>query len=130
MSIAVDLDQLRDAIADTDRAAYLVTVSDDGRPHTVAVRHRWDDDLLVFAVGNRTLGNAEARPHVTVLWPPSTADGYSLIVDADVASATRADGDEDHAVTLRPTRATLHRPAPGLADDRYGADCVRLPTTT
>jgi Pyridoxamine 5'-phosphate oxidase len=129
MSIAVQLDELRAAIADTDRAPYLVTVSDEGRPHTVAVRHRWDGDLLVFAVGKRTLSNAEARPHVTLLWPPLAADGYSLIVDADVATTTPAEGDGDHTVALRATRATLHRPAPGLSDDQYGADCVRLPTT-
>jgi hypothetical protein len=129
MSIAVDLTELRDAIAGTDRAPYLVTVSDDGRPHTVAVRHRWDDDLLVFAVGKRTLANAEARPQVTLLWPPAAADGFTLIVDGDVVAAIRADdGGGDHSVSLRPTRATLHRPAPGLADEQYGADCVRLPS--
>jgi hypothetical protein len=129
MSIRGDLDELRDAIAATDRAPYLVTVSEDGRPHTVAVRPRWDGELLVFAVGKSTVANADARPHVTVLWPPREADGYSLIVDADVEQAVRAEGDAEHTVALRPTRATLHRPAPGLADDQYGNDCVRLPTT-
>jgi hypothetical protein len=129
VSIAVDLDELREAIAASDRAPYLISVGEDARPHTVAVRLRWDGDRFVFAVGSRTFANAEARPQVTVLWPPTAADGYSLIVDADVVATTRAsDEGGDHAVTLRPTRATLHRPAPGLADTEYGADCVRLPT--
>ncbi|MFI5045469.1 MAG: hypothetical protein ACHQIG_00275 [Acidimicrobiia bacterium] len=130
MSISVALDELRAAIADTGRAPYLITVSDDNRPHTVAVRPQWDGDDLRFAVGTHTLANAEARPHVTALWPPAEHDGYSLIVDADVVATSRSNGDAvDNRVTLRPTRATLHRPAPGLAEDAYGADCVRLPLT-
>ena len=68
MSIKVALEELRGAIEDTDRAPYLVTVSDDLRAHTVAVQPVWDGDELVAAVGNRTLANVSARPAVCLLW--------------------------------------------------------------
>ena len=93
--------------------AYLLTVRDDGRAHSVAVPVRWEGDELVVPVGNTTARNATARPLVALLWPPNDPGGYSLIVDADA----RVDG---HEVTLQPTNAVLHRPAP----DGSGNDCA------
>jgi len=130
MSIKVELDELRAAIDESDRAPYLVTTSDDLRPHTVAVQPTWDGDELVVAVGNRTLANSAARPAVCLLWPPTDHAGYSLIVDADVVGTERTDGDardDANRVRLRPTRAVRHRPAPGLAPDAYDPDCVTIP---
>ena len=125
MSINVELQQLRDAIDNTDRAPYLLTVSDDGRPHSVAVDCAWHDDQLEVPVGNRTLANARARPFVSVLWAPKERDGYSLIVDADLTHASGA-GNGDNVIRLRPTRAVLHRPAQGIIDSACGADCVPI----
>ena len=127
MSIAVDLEQLRAAIDELERAPYLLTVSDDGRAHSVAVAWQWHDDEITCAVGNRTLANARSRPDVSLLWAPNEADGYSLIVDATV-TATSGDGNGNGLVRLRPTRAVLHRPAPEGATLRpgCGADCIPL----
>jgi hypothetical protein len=91
--------------------AYLVTVSDDARPHTVAVRPQWEGDELVVPAGRTSRSNAQARPLVALLWPPAEAGGFSLIVDA---SASVRNDDEVH---LKPTRAVLHRPAPGGGND-------------
>jgi hypothetical protein len=123
MSIAVELAELRAAIDDTDRAPFLLTVSDDGRPHSVAVAATWSGDELELPVGNRTLANAAARPLVCLIWPAREPDGYTLIVDGDV-TATRGTGAGDNAVRVRPTRAVLHRPAAGPTDSACGADCV------
>jgi hypothetical protein len=127
VSIAVDLEQLRATIDTLDRAPYLLTVSDDGRAHSVAVAWQWHDDEITCAVGNRTLANAGTRPDVSLLWPPNDADGYSLIVDATV-TATSGTGTGDNLVRLQPTRAVLHRPAPDGATlaTGCGADCVPL----
>ena len=125
MSVPVALDRLREAIADTDRAPYLVTVSDDGRPHTVAVEFDWRGDEVVLSVGNRSLGNARRRGLVTLLWPPADRAGYSLIVDATVAAAD-GDGSGDNALTVQPTGAVLHRPAQEPTNAGCGADCVPL----
>jgi hypothetical protein len=131
VSIAVDLEQLRTTIATMERAPYLLTVSDDGRAHSVAVAWEWHDDDLDCAVGNRTLANARSRPDVSLLWAPNDADGYSLIVDATVI-ATAGAGEGDNVVRVQPTRAVLHRPAPDGASlaAGCGADCVPLVRTS
>jgi len=113
MSIAVGLDELRAKIDEFTTDAYLLTVSDDGRAHSVAVPVRWDGDELVIDAGGTTRRNATVRPLVALLWPPPERGGFSLIVDA---TATRVD---DERVWLEPTRAVLHRPAPGA-----GSDCA------
>lgn len=125
MSIAVELAELRAAIDDTDRAPFFLTVSDDGRPHSVAVAATWRDDELEVPVGNRTLANAAARPLVSLVWPARDPAGYTLIVDADVI-ATSGTGAGDNAVRVRPTRAVLHRPAAGPTDSACGSDCVPI----
>jgi hypothetical protein len=125
VSVPVELDRLREEIAGFDSDPYLITVSDDGRPHIVAVSWSWQGDELVIPAGNTTTANARARPHVTVLWPPAHRGGFSLIVDAAVTRATGA-GEGGNAVAVQPTRAVLHRPAtPNSASDSpCGADCV------
>ena len=129
MSIPVALDELRAAIGKTDRSPFLLTVSDDGRPHSVAVDAKWRDDELELPVGDRSLANAGARPLVTLLWPARDVGGYTLIVDADV-TATRGTGEGDNLVRVRPTRAVLHRPAVGDTGSSCGADCIPVPTST
>jgi hypothetical protein len=126
VSVAVALDRLREAIDETDRAPYLVTVSGDGRPHSVAAVCEWRADELVLSIGNHSLANARARPLVTLLWPPREPTGYTLIVDATV-TATAGDGAGDNTITARPMRAVLHRPAVGAAaKPGCTADCVPL----
>ena len=116
MSIAVGLDELRAKIDEFTTDAYLLTVSDDGRAHSVAVPVRWDGDELVIDAGGTTRRNATARTLVALLWPPPERGGFSLIVDADVV---RVD-DDTEVVVLAPTRAVLHRPAPSGG----GNDCA------
>jgi hypothetical protein len=111
VSISVELDELRERIASFPGGAFFVTVSDDGRPHTVALRPEWEGDDLVVTAGRTSRSNAQARPLVALLWPPPAPGDYSLIVDATV---DRVDQD---AVRLQPTRAVLHRPAPGGGND-------------
>jgi hypothetical protein len=121
MSIKVDLDQLAGALADFT-CAYLITVGDDYRAHTVAVQPVLVDGVLdVGAIGKSTRSNAAAHPDVTVVWPPREPDGYTLIVDGTGRLA-------EDALTVAPTRAVLHRPAAPGAATKPGClhDCVPL----
>ena len=104
MSIAVAIDRLGEEMARFGDSAFVLTTSDDGRPHIshVAVTHK--DGVLCCTVGNRSAGNARARARIAVLWPPGATDGFSLIVDADAI----VQGSE---LRLTPTKAVLHRPA-------------------
>jgi hypothetical protein len=115
VSIAVGLEELRAKIDDFTTEAYVLTVSDDGRAHSVAVSVSWDGDELVVPAGGTTRRNAAARRLVALLWPPTARGEFSLIVDA---TATRVDDDAE-VVVLEPTRAVLHRPAPSGT----GSDC-------
>lgn len=137
MSIQVELSELADALADY-RYAYLITTTDGGRAHVVAVTPTLAGGALTVAdLGRRTMANATDRPEVTLVWPPQQPDGYSLIVDgpADVA---------DGVVSVTPSRAVLHRPAPtveGASADVPGgltggpapgcvSDCVEIDLAT
>lgn len=121
----VALDRLREAIRDTDRAPYLITVSDDGRPHSVAADFSWRDDEIVLSIGNNSRANGRARGLVTLLWPPLEPAGYTLIVDATVTETTGT-GNGDNTMTVQPTRAVLHRPAATPPKAGCTADCVPL----
>lgn len=112
MSKKVDLDRLADTLRDYG-FAYVISVSDDYRAHTAAVTPVLDDGVLqIGAMGRHTRANTEAHPDVTVLWPPRVSDGYSLIVDGHA--------EEVDPLTIRPTRAVLHRPA---TDDSPSSTC-------
>lgn len=125
MSIEVVLPQLAETLA-RYRFAYLVTVGEDARAHVVAVRPTLaNDTLLVREPGRKTRTALAAHPSVTVVWPPTNPDDYSLIVDG-VGSM------RDDELTVTPTRAVLHRPAQPQATPTGGgctSDCVELPVT-
>jgi hypothetical protein len=92
---------------------YLLTVSDDERPHLLALQPTVvglaadGGDVLRFdAGGGRACRNAATRSMVSLVFPPAQhSEGYSLVVDGEavVRGAT---------VDVRPTWAVLHRPAP------------------
>lgn len=124
MSIPVSLDELRAAIVERGGAAYLLTVSDDGRAHAVHVPVRWEDGVLAIEVGRRSAANAAARPAVSLLWPVRHAGDYSLIVDG---TAVVTDDGAPRRVRVRPTAAVLHRAGqPADPASTCGADCVPL----
>ena len=122
MSIPVPVERLREALAERGDAAYLLTVSDEARPHAVHVPLRWDGDALVVEVGKRTAANAAARPGVSLLCPVREPADYSLIIDGTAAVV----GSE---LRITPTKGVLHRPAaaPDPAS-ACGHDCVDLST--
>ncbi|MBO0865596.1 MAG: pyridoxamine 5'-phosphate oxidase family protein [Mycobacterium sp.] len=105
----VDLKRLAGAVGDFP-FAYLITVGDDYRAHTVTVEPVLRDGILdVGLIGGRTTKNLADRRDATLLWPPREPGGYSLIVDgrAEVTDA----GDETIRLGVVPTRALLHRNA-------------------
>jgi hypothetical protein len=109
------------------RFAYLLTVDERASPHAAIAAPVLDGPMLVVRdLGPRTLANLRARSAVSLLWPPATADDYTLYVDG-------AAMEEGEVVRVQPARAVLHRPARSpLAAPAAGAcaaDCrvLRLP---
>ena len=122
MSQTVELADLAAAMAN-HHFAYLLTQPELGAPHAVAVIPELDGDALVVnGLGRRTAANAAARPDVSLVWPPREPGDYSLIVDG--TAAVTADG----PIRITPSRAVLHRPAPGLSTDpnACGSDCIEV----
>jgi hypothetical protein len=130
----VDVERLAAALTDYP-FAYLITVDDDYRVHTVTVEPRLRDlpdgpdgpgaIVDVGLIGGRTRTNLAQRSDVTLLWPPPEPGGYSLIVDG---SAQVSDAGADTArLGVVPTRALLHRDAdPDSPEAAKGClhDCV------
>jgi Pyridoxamine 5'-phosphate oxidase len=119
MSIPVELTELSTAVSKFP-FAYLLTVSDDGRPHAVAVTPAASGAELAVETGRRSTANAAARAKVSLVFPPSEPGGYSLIVDASARL-------NEEGMTLVAEKAVLHRPAPAGVEAEAGscgADCV------
>lgn len=122
MSVKVDLDRLADVLADFG-FAYLITVGDDYRAHTVAVDPVFGEGRLdVGTVGRHTRENTVRHGDVTIVWPPTSPGGYSLIVDGRAHQA-------GESVSIEPIKAVLHRKAtpesPSTSPDCLH-DCVPL----
>jgi hypothetical protein len=121
MSIPVALERLRSAVEERGGHAYVLTVSDEGRPHAVHGPVRWEGNGLVADVGRRSAANAAVRPSVSLLFSVRGDADYSLIVDGTATV-------EGHQLRLTPTGAVLHRPAPAPdpATAACASDCAPL----
>ena len=117
----VDVKRLAAALTDYP-FAYLITVDDDYRVHTVTVEPQLRDlphgpdgpggIIDVGLIGGRTQKNLAHRRDVTLLWPPPEPGGYSLIVDGSAELSDPDDSADDTAhLRVVPTRALLHRDA-------------------
>lgn len=105
----VDFKRLATALPDYP-FAYLITVDDNYRAHTVTVEPELREAILdVGLIGGRSRENLAHRSDVTLLWPPPEPGGYSLIVDGR-AEATESDT-QTVQLSVVPTRALLHREA-------------------
>ena len=121
MSVKVELDEIRDQVAACRSCAYLLTVTDDGRPHAVSLDLAWDGDALVGGAGRGTAANAERSPEVSLLWPLSGRDGYALFVNG--RAEVRHDGGQA-VVAVNPTGAVLHATPEARGEGKPG--CVRV----
>ncbi len=116
MTVPVGLEQLRTEAAKYGDAPYLLTVSDDGRPHAVSVRVSWENGDLVLSGGSRSRSNAASRPEVTFLWPAIEDGGFSLIVDGSASVS-------GPQIVVRPLSAVLHRSFAASPDREAGSEC-------
>ena len=116
MTVPVGLEQLFTEAAKYGDAPYLLTVSDDGRPHAVSVRISWENGNLQLSGGTRSRSNASRRPEVTLLWPAIEHGGFSLIVDGSASVS----GEQ---IVIRPASAVLHRSFGASPEREAGSEC-------
>ena len=118
MSVPVALAELAKRIDEYGAMAHLISVSGDGEPHVVSVKVDWDGDRLTAGAGNRTAGNVDGNPTVSLLWAAPVGNDYSLIVDGNAnVSADRT------VLSITPTAAVLHRVAAAAND---GPSCIKV----
>jgi hypothetical protein len=120
VSVPIALDALREQVAAFGSVAFLLTVTDDRRPHVVSVNIAWEHDDLIAGAGRTTATNAARQPVVSLLWPPSGPGDYGLIVDG--SAEVRQRGDET-VLTIAPHRAVLHRLA---SAEGGGPSCITV----
>ena len=102
MSVLVDLADLSERLREFDRG-YLLTTKD-GLVKAVSVRAVPEDGGLRIATpGRGSVANVDANPNLTLVFPPLTDPGMSLLVDGIGA----VDGED---VLVTPTGAVLHKP--------------------
>ena len=102
MSVLVDLAELPERLREFDRG-YLLTTKD-GLVKAVSVRAAPEDGGLRIATpGRGSVANVGANPNLTLVFPPLTDPGMSLLVDGIGA----VDGED---VLVTPTGAVLHKP--------------------
>lgn len=103
MSIPVDLDRLAE-VAGGYPAAYLLTVSADGRVKAVSVEPDVRDGVALLQPSRGSGRNLGTNPAATLLFPPPEPRGYTLLVDGTATAG-------DDAIRFTPGTAVLHRPA-------------------
>jgi hypothetical protein len=114
MTMKVELADLAKRVNDYG-FAYLVTVGESSTAHVLAV---WPElgpeGLVVDGVGRHSQENAQARSDVTLVWPPTTDGGYSLLVDARPRSTARRSPSPrpKPSSTAPPPAPTAAAPAP------------------
>ncbi|HUG37688.1 MAG TPA: pyridoxamine 5'-phosphate oxidase family protein [Candidatus Limnocylindrales bacterium] len=110
MNVDVAMDRLRAAIDKRGTGAYVITVSDDARPHAVYLDLVWEDGRLVAeGIGATTAANATARPNISLLFPVKADADYTLFVDGPAVVESREGA---RRLVVTPVRAVFHRPGP------------------
>ena len=105
----VELDRLKEAVAERGTSAYVLTVSGTATPHVVQAAVRWTEGRLAAEVGATTARNATARPGVSVLYPARSPVDHSLIIDG-TARGRVGQGASSLAGDAHPGRPSPRRP--------------------
>ncbi|MEM9519730.1 MAG: hypothetical protein AAGA37_10460 [Actinomycetota bacterium] len=107
MSMEVPLEGLYGVAASLGSTAYAVVAAADGAPRITHVRPAFAGETITFELGRRSIECARQTGHLSLLWPATTEERMSLIVDAEVRDVV-----EDRHIVVTPTGAVRHRPAP------------------
>jgi len=130
MASNVDFARLAEKLVGYDYA-YLITVDAENRPHPVPVMPKLNGETVHIGAlgGRRSRANLARSSDVTVMWPPPSPGGYTVIVDG-TAEVSDAGGDLA-SVAIAASRAVLIRVAtpesPG--ETPCYSDCVDLKLT-
>lgn len=109
----VPIEEIPKVAADYGDSAYVLSGASDGPPRITHSMVAFADGRLVVAVGRRAAAAIAANSEVSVLWPATTDQSMSFIVDGHATLVGDSDGDRAGEVRIAPSGAVRHRPASG-----------------
>ncbi|MBV9513470.1 MAG: pyridoxamine 5'-phosphate oxidase family protein [Mycobacteriaceae bacterium] len=115
MAHDAEFDDVRRLIGEFGSRATLVSVNESLRPHVVTAMIGFDRDRLVTEVGSRTRSNVTSHPGLTIVWNPTGAGEYQLIVDGTAEQIGKPNERDVSMLRIAVVGGILHRLA-GLPD--------------
>jgi hypothetical protein len=113
MSMQVPIEEIPQVAADYGDSAYVLAGASEGPPRITHSMVAFADGQLVVTVGRWAAAAIAANAAVSVLWPATTDQSMSLIVDGRATLGGDDDGNRDGEVRIAPSGAVRHRPASG-----------------
>ena len=107
MSIKVTIEDMDKRFAEYGNSAFVVTMTEAGKAKIVHSVISLEDDCLICSPGKGTLKNLADSSSVSLIFPPHSDDGFSMIIDGDGQILDPEKG----SIKVKITGGVLHRPA-------------------
>ena len=107
MSIKVTIEDIDKRFAEYGNSAFVVTMTEAGKAKIVHSVISLEDDCLICSPGKGTLKNLADSSSVSLIFPPHSDDGFSMIIDGDGQILDPEKG----SIKVKITGGVLHRPA-------------------
>ena len=107
MSIKVTIEDIDKRLAEYGNSAFVVTMTEAGKAKIVHSVISLEDNCLICSPGKGTLKNLADSSSVSLIFPPHSDDGFSMIIDGDGQILDPEKG----SIKVKITGSVLHRPA-------------------
>jgi len=107
MSFKVTIEDIDKRFAEYGNSAFVVTMTEAGKAKIVHSVISLEDDCLICSPGKGTLKNLADSSSVSLIFPPHSDDGFSMIIDGDGQILDSEKG----SIKVKITGGVLHRPA-------------------
>ena len=114
MSFKVTIEDIDKRFAEYGNSAFVVTMTEAGKAKIVHSVISLEDDCLICSPGKGTLKNLADSSSVSLIFPPHSDDGFSMIIDGDGQILDPEKG----SIKVKITGGVLHRPAAQSLNER------------
>lgn len=107
MSVKVTSQDLEKLLKDYGNSAFVVTVAKNLRAKVVHSPIFLEEDFFICTPGEGTLNNLNDNRSITLIFPPYSEGGFSMIIDGDGEVIDPEEG----TIKISFINGVLHRPA-------------------
>jgi hypothetical protein len=107
MSIKVTIEDIDKRLDEYGNSAFVVTMAEEGKAKIVHSFISLEDDCLICSPGKGTLKNLADSSSVSLIFPPHSDGGFSMIIDGDGQILDPEKG----SIKVKINGGVLHRPA-------------------